>query len=137
MPEPEPASPEHQEPKLPPWKQFWEDLSWDIPTARAFGNLLLGFSTAEGKAVKNGCFAILVIACAVGYFAYNAGYKKGWRDMEELRTDKMVDKLQHLSPNQRQKEYDEMLAEHGGNASELLADGMAAFRNEDYSETIR
>jgi hypothetical protein len=48
------------EKKLSPWKQFLEDVSWDIWFFRAFGNLLLGLFFEEGKAVKSGWFAFAV-----------------------------------------------------------------------------
>jgi hypothetical protein len=48
------------EKKLSPWKQFLEDVSWDILFFRAFGNLLLGIFFEEGKAVKSGWFAFVV-----------------------------------------------------------------------------
>jgi hypothetical protein len=48
------------EKKLSPWKQFLEDVSWDIWFFRAFGNLLFGLFFEEGKAVKSGWFAFAV-----------------------------------------------------------------------------
>jgi hypothetical protein len=57
MSEPEQEPPEK---KLSRWKQFMEDASWDIPGARAFGNLFLGIFVQEGKAVKSGWIAFLV-----------------------------------------------------------------------------
>jgi hypothetical protein len=56
------AEPEEKPPEKEPsvWKQFLEDLSWDVPFARAFGNLLLRLFVAEGKAVRHGWFAFVV-----------------------------------------------------------------------------
>jgi hypothetical protein len=56
------AKPEQEPPdkKTSPWKQFIEDASWDIPGARAFGNLFLAIFILEGKAVKNGWIAFFV-----------------------------------------------------------------------------
>ncbi|MGA2179942.1 MAG: hypothetical protein ABSH15_10225 [Verrucomicrobiota bacterium] len=61
------AEPEQEpsEKKLSPWRQFIEDASWDIPGARALGNLFLAIFVLEGKAVKNGWIAFLVFTvCA-------------------------------------------------------------------------
>jgi hypothetical protein len=57
MSEPDGQPPEK---KLSPWKQFLEDVSWDIWFFRAFWNLLLGLFFEEGKAVKSGWFAFAV-----------------------------------------------------------------------------
>jgi len=57
MVEPEDKPPEQ---KLSPWKQFLEDLSWDITFVRAFGNLFLGILYEEGKGVKSGWFAFII-----------------------------------------------------------------------------
>jgi tetratricopeptide (TPR) repeat protein len=46
--------------KFSPFKQFWEDISWDITFFRALWNLLLSIFYAEGKAVKAGWFAYAV-----------------------------------------------------------------------------
>jgi len=56
------VEPEHKPPeqKLSPWKQFLEDLSWDITFVRAFGNLFLGILYEEGKGVKSGWFAFII-----------------------------------------------------------------------------
>ena len=57
------SGPEDKPPEkeLSIWKQFIEDLSWDVPFLRAFGNLSLRLFVAEGKAVRHGWFAFVVL----------------------------------------------------------------------------
>ena len=56
-----------KEPNLTPNQQAIEDLSWDIPFARPVWN----FFVREGKAVKNGWVAVLIIAAIVFWFTHS------------------------------------------------------------------
>lgn len=42
------------------WKKFFDELSYDVPFARAFWTLFSGLFIREGKAVKSGWFAFLL-----------------------------------------------------------------------------